>query len=192
MRIISGQWRGRPIDAPIGKATRPTTDRAREALFSMLVSRIGSFEDLRVADLFAGSGALGLEALSRGAGHCSFVETDRSAIEALKRNVDRLGAQARADIRAQSALNFSGGPFDLVLMDPPYESGLGQQALAAMAARGSIAPGGWVSLETRPAESVEVEGFEIDAARTYGKARITLLRRLAAGDQDWSPRQDDA
>ncbi|MGZ8335858.1 MAG: RsmD family RNA methyltransferase, partial [Allosphingosinicella sp.] len=90
MRIIAGAWRGRPIDAPPGHATRPTSDRAREGLFSMLQSRLGSFADLRVADLFAGTGALGLEALSRGAAYCTFVEKDRSALDTLKRNITRL------------------------------------------------------------------------------------------------------
>ena len=79
MRIIAGKWRGRPVDAPPGSATRPTADRVRETLFSMLASRLGSFEDLRVADLFAGSGALGLEALSRGAESATFVENDPAA-----------------------------------------------------------------------------------------------------------------
>src|SRR3954463_12948610 len=92
MRIIAGRWRGRPLLAPTGQATRPTADRAREALFSMLASRLGSFEGLRVADLFAGSGALGLEALSRGAAHCTFVETDRAALDAIRRNIAALGA----------------------------------------------------------------------------------------------------
>ena len=82
MRIISGEFRGRHLKAPKGDATRPTADRTRETLFSMLTSRLGSFEDLRVADLFAGSGALGLEALSRGAAHCLFVEQDRDALAA--------------------------------------------------------------------------------------------------------------
>jgi 16S rRNA (guanine966-N2)-methyltransferase len=175
MRIIAGAWRGRPIEAPSGQATRPTSERAREALFSMLASRLGSFEDLRVVDLFAGCGALGLEALSRGATHCAFFETDRAAIEALKRNVDYLDAKARTDIRQQSALSAGGGPYDLVLMDPPYGSGLGQQALAALAGRGAIAPGAWISLETATKEDVEVEGFEVVADRRHGKAKLTLL-----------------
>ena len=84
MRIIAGEWRGRPIEAPPGRGTRPTADRARETLFSMLASRLGSFEDLRVADLFAGSGALGLEALSRGAASVTFVESDPAAIERVR------------------------------------------------------------------------------------------------------------
>jgi 16S rRNA (guanine966-N2)-methyltransferase len=106
VRIIAGQWRGRPLVAPKGDATRPTADRTREALFSMLVSRVGSFQDLRVADLFAGSGALGFEALSRGAAHCTFVEQDRPALDALRTNATKLGASV--DIRSQSVLARSG------------------------------------------------------------------------------------
>jgi 16S rRNA (guanine966-N2)-methyltransferase len=102
MRIIAGQWRGRPLDAPKGDITRPTSDRAREGLFSMLASRLGSFEELTVADLFAGTGALGLEALSRGAAHCTFIEKDRNALDILKRNIERFDAGERTDIRAQS------------------------------------------------------------------------------------------
>jgi 16S rRNA (guanine966-N2)-methyltransferase len=175
MRIIAGAWRGRPIEAPAGEVTRPTSDRAREALFSMLASRLGTFEGLRVADLFAGTGALGLEALSRGAAHCTFVETDRKAIEALRRNIAKLGAGDRADVRSQSALYAPPGPFDLILMDPPYTSGLGPQALAA--SRDSIAPGGWISLETGARETVEAEGFTLEAERVHGKAKISLLTR---------------
>ena len=170
MRIIAGQWRGRTLIAPPGDTTRPTGDRTREALFSMLVSRIGSFEGLRVADLFAGTGALGLEALSRGAAHCTFVERDRTAIDALRANIAKLGAAA--DVRAQSAESFSGGPFDLVLMDPPYDSGLGQRALATI----GLAPGGWASIETAKGEAVEAQGFTVDVVRNFGKAKITLLR----------------
>jgi len=177
MRIIAGAWRGRPIEAPPGEVTRPTSDRAREALFSMLASRLGTFEGLRVADLFAGTGALGLEALSRGAGHCTFVETDRKAIEALKRNIAKLGAGERADVRAQSALHAPPGPFDLVLMDPPYASGLGPKALAAF--RESLAPGAWISLETGARETVEAEGFVIEVERVHGKAKISLLTRAS-------------
>ena len=171
MRIIAGKWRGRPIVAPTGIATRPTADRTREALFSMLASRIGSFEGLKVADLFAGTGALGLEALSRGAAHCTFVEQDRAAIGALRANVEKLGAAA--DIRAQSAEIFAGGPFDLAFLYPPYGAGLGQRALGHI----RLAPGGWASLETARDEAVEVPGYSLEAERIHGKAKITLLRR---------------
>lgn len=172
MRIIAGAWRGRAIGAPLGKDTRPTSNRAREALFSMLVSRIGSFEGLKVADLFAGSGSLGLEALSRGAAHCTFVETDRAALDAINENVARLGADAL--VRSGTAENFHGGPFDLVFCDPPYLSGLGHKALARI----TVAPGGWASIETARTEDVVVDGYVVDTERKYGKAKITLLRKV--------------
>jgi 16S rRNA (guanine966-N2)-methyltransferase len=172
MRIIAGRWRGRTLIAPPGDATRPTADRTREALFSMLTSRLGSFEDLRVADIFAGTGALGLEALSRGAALCTFVERDREALAALKANIDKLGATG-TDVRAQAAESFTGGPFDIVLLDPPYGSGLGQKVLPRLA----LEPGAWASIETAYNEDVAVPGFEADAVRTHGKAKLTLLRK---------------
>lgn len=172
MRIISGQWRGRTLIAPPGEATRPTADRAREALFSMLASRLGDFEDLRVADIFAGTGALGLEALSRGAARCTFVERDRDAVAALKANIEKLDAQG-TDIRAQAAEGFSGGPFDLVFMDPPYRSGLAQKVLPKLV----LEPGAWISIETAFNEDVDVPGFAVETIRNHGKAKLTLLRR---------------
>ena len=116
MRIIAGEWRGRKLTAPQGDATRPTADRTRETLFSMLVSRLGSFEGLAAADLFAGSGALGLEALSRGAATCLFVEQDPPAIRALRANVANLQAAPRCDVRAQSVLTLppAKAPLDLI------------------------------------------------------------------------------
>ncbi len=176
MRIISGQWRGRTLIAPKGEATRPTADRTREGLFSMLVSRLGSFEGLRVADLFAGSGALGLEALSRGAAECLFVEQDRAAIDALKSNADKLGL--KADIRTQSVLTLgpASSAYDLILMDPPYASGAGSVALDKLGRLGWIGPATLVSIETAKTEVIDVKGYQIDTQRDYGKARITLLR----------------
>ena len=173
MRIIAGRWRGRQIRAPLGGTTRPTTDRVREALFSMLASRIGSFEGLKVIDLFAGSGALGLEALSRGAEHCTFVERDPSAVAALRSNIAALGADG--DIRAQAIESFRGGPYDLAFADAPYGSGAGQKALAQI----DLAAGAWAVIETARDEAVEVPGLTAETSRTYGKARITLLRHLA-------------
>src|SRR3954462_10245337 len=104
MRIIAGTWRGRPLAAPTGSSTRPTADRVRETLFSMLASRLGSFEDLRVADLFAGSGALGFEALSRGAASATFVERDAAATAIIKRNATKLGAEDRVQVFGGCAL----------------------------------------------------------------------------------------
>jgi 16S rRNA (guanine966-N2)-methyltransferase len=177
MRIIAGQWRGRPLVAPKGETTRPTADRTREALFSMLASRLGSFEDLAVADLFAGSGALGLEALSRGAASCLFVEQDKPALDALRANIAKLGA--KADVRAQSvlALGPARAPLDLILMDPPYGTGAGLVALDKLSRLGWVGPASWISIETARAEVVEVAGFEVDAEKIYGKARVTLLRQ---------------
>ena len=176
MRIIAGQWRGRPLVAPKGDATRPTADRTREALFSMLTSRVGSFEGLAVADLFAGSGALGFEALSRGAASCLFVEQDRAALDALQANAAKLGH--RANVRAASvmALGPAPAPYDLILMDPPYGTGAGSVALDRLARLGWTGPATWISIETAKAETVAVDGFAVDAERVYGKAKLTLLR----------------
>lgn len=181
MRIVAGAWRGRPLVAPKGEATRPTADRTREALFSMLVSRVGSFEGLAVGDFFAGSGAMGLEALSRGAASCLFVEQDRAAIEALKTNIARLDAKG-AEVRAGSvlALGPARAPLDLILMDPPYGTGAGMVALDKLARLGWVAPASWVSIETHRDETVEVAGFAVEAERSYGKARLTLLRPLSS------------
>ncbi len=176
MRIIAGQWRGRPIVAPKGDATRPTADRTREALFSMLTSRLGSFDGFAVADLFAGSGALGLEALSRGAASCLFVEQDKAALDALRANIAKLGA--KADVRATSvmALGPAAAPLDLILMDPPYGTGAGVVALDRLARLGWTGPATWISVETAKPEEISFPGFTVDATRVHGKARLTLLR----------------
>lgn len=181
MRIIAGEWRGRPVDAPEGGATRPTSDRAREGLFSMLASRIGTFEGARVADLFAGTGALGIEALSRGAAHCTFVENDRAAIGTLQRNVGRFSAAERADIRAQSVEHAPPPPrpCDILFMDPPYAAGLASMALARIANSAWVAPQGVVSIETDGTRPDIPEEFAIEAERRFGKAHILLLRRKA-------------
>lgn len=182
MRIIAGEWRGRKLVAPEGDTTRPTADRTRETLFSMLASRLGSFEGLRVADLFAGSGALGLEALSRGAASCFFVEQDPTAIRALRANIANLKALPRCDVRASSVLSLGpvrGEPLDLVLLDPPYGTGAGVVAIDKLTRLGWIAPSAWVSLETGRGEDVAVKGYELDAARDVGKARLHLLRKSA-------------
>ena len=176
MRIISGLYRGRPIVAPKGDTTRPTADRTREALYSMLTSRLGNFEGLRVLDLFAGSGALGLEALSRGAATCTFVEQDSAALDCLRTNIAKLAVKG-AEIRAQSvmALGPAPAPYDLILLDPPYESGAGIVALERLLRLGWIASGALASVETTKKEDVVVDGFEVDVERIHGKAKLTLL-----------------
>ncbi len=181
LRIIAGEWRGRKLIAPAGDTTRPTADRTRETLFSMLVSRIGDFDGLAVADLFAGSGALGLEALSRGAAACTFVEQDAAAIRALRSNIANLRAAPQCDVRASSvlALGPAKAPLDLILLDPPYHSGAGSVALDKLNRLGWIGEGTWISLETAFDEEPRVKGLEAVADRKVGKARITLLRKTA-------------
>ncbi|MBN9144862.1 MULTISPECIES: 16S rRNA (guanine(966)-N(2))-methyltransferase RsmD [unclassified Novosphingobium] len=178
IRIIAGEWRGRKLAAPEGDDTRPTADRTRETLFSMLNSRLGGFEELRVADLFAGSGALGLEALSRGAAHCLFAEQAAPAIRAIRTNIANLKAHARCDVRAGSvmALTATTEPLDLVLLDPPYNTGAGQVAIDKLRRLGWIGEGTWVALETAATENPQVRGFVVDAERKVGKAKITLFR----------------
>lgn len=182
MRIVAGEWRGRKLAAPQGDTTRPTADRTRETLFSMLVSRLGSFEGLSVADLFAGSGALGLEALSRGAARCTFVEQDAPAIRALRQNIAALRAQNRCDVRAGSVMTLGPVkvPLDLILLDPPYVSGAGAVALDKLARLGWIGEATWISLETAADEEPRVRTLEAVAERRVGKARLTLLRPKGA------------
>lgn len=126
MRVVGGTARGRTLLAPPGRQTRPTTDRVREAVFNALWSR-GLVEGARVLDLFAGSGALGIEALSRGAAHATFVDTDRAARDAVRRNLDTFGFAERAEVVAEPAERFltrsAAGAFDVVLCDPPYAYG---------------------------------------------------------------------
>jgi len=178
MRIIAGAWRARPLIAPPGRDTRPTSARTREGLFSMLQSRLGGLEGLRVADVFAGTGALGLEALSRGAAHCTFYEKDRPALDALAGNIARLGATARADIRAQSIDQAAppARPCDLIMVDPPYAATLAQRALDRIVAGGWLARGGWLSLETGGGGLAIPDALAVAAERRFGKAHITLLR----------------
>ena len=178
MRIIAGEWRRRLLQTPPGDVTRPTADRTRETLFAMLASRLGSFDELAVADLFAGSGALGLEALSRGAASCAFVEHDPAAIRALRTNIANLRAQQACDVRAVSVLSLGPAsvPYDLILLDPPYGTGAGAVALDRLRRHGWIGEASWVALETAYDEKVQIKGLAIESERKVGKAKLTLLR----------------
>jgi 16S rRNA (guanine966-N2)-methyltransferase len=173
VRIVAGKWKGRVIAAPRGDDVRPTADKVREAWMSIVQPRIAG---ARVLDLFAGSGALGLEALSRGAASCLFVEQDSEALRARRGNVTTLGA--RAEIRAASVLALGPArvPLDLLLLDPPYGSGAGVVALERLLRLGWLAPASWVSLELGPRETPAVRGFELVAERRVGKALLALLR----------------
>lgn len=178
MRIIAGEWRGRKLVAPKGDGTRPTADRTRETLFSMLASRLGSFEGLSVLDLFAGSGALGLEALSRGAAQCQFVEQDKAALDSIRANIATFAARERTIVTGASVMTLgpARSPVDLILADPPYETGAGEVALDKLNRLGWIGPATWIALETSARESVDIKGLEIESDRKVGKAKLTILR----------------
>jgi 16S rRNA (guanine966-N2)-methyltransferase len=184
MRIIAGEWRRRLLRAPAGDTTRPTADRTRETLFAMLTSRIGSFDGLAVADLFAGSGALGLEALSRGAAACLFVEHEAEALRSLRGNIAALRAQSQCNVEARSVMQLASArqPYDLILLDPPYGSGAGAVALDRLGRHGWIGPATWIALETAAKEPVQVKALDIEAERVVGAAKLTLLRMPPASE----------
>jgi 16S rRNA (guanine966-N2)-methyltransferase len=177
VRIIAGQWRGRKLLPPPGIATRPTADRVRETLFSMLASRIGSFDGLRVADLYAGSGALGLEALSRGADFACFVDQDPAALVAIRANIEKLGAESRSKILPRAVENLPPEPpFDLIFADPPYSPGSGTAALAHILHSNWAARNGWVCIETERGDVIDARDCAVEVERDVGRARLTLLR----------------
>lgn len=189
MRIVGGRHKGRALTAPPGAVVRPTADRAREALFNILEHRRfgeggGSpIAGARVLDAFAGTGALGLEALSRGAAHLTCMEMDRSACAAIRSNAKALGEEARVVVLQADAARppRAGAPCDLVFLDPPYGSGLAGPALAALAGAGWLAPGALAILELGPRDFIALpEGFDRLDERRYGRARIVFLRRVRA------------
>lgn len=185
MRIVSGEFRGKALITPKGEATRPTSDRARQAIFNIVEHAPWSegVRDKRVIDLFSGSGALGFEALSRGAAFCLFVETDEAARGAIRDNVDAMGLFGRTRVHRRDATQLGvrpgadGPAFDLAFLDPPYAKGLGETALAKLAEGGWLAPGATVVFERGVGEPpFEVAGYEFLDARDYGAARVSFLR----------------
>lgn len=185
MRIVSGEFRGKAIVTPQGERTRPTSDRARQAIFNILEHAAWSpgLRERRVIDLFAGSGALGFEALSRGAAFCLFVETDEQARGAIRQNVDAMSLFGCTRVHRRDATDLGQRPgadgpaFELAFLDPPYGKGLGEAALAKLASGGWLAPGAVVVLERGSDEAdFNVEGFEKLDARDYGAARVHFLR----------------
>jgi len=182
MRIIGGQFSGRKIIAPKGVVARPTADRTREALFNILASRSDvEFEGARVIDLFAGSGALGLEAMSRGAQWCLFVETDAGARGAIRDNIEALALFGTTRIHRRSAADLgskpagAGPPFTLAFLDPPYGKDLCVPAMEILHKGGWLKPGAVVVAEQGKDEpAVVVEGFAEDDRRIYGAAQIGI------------------
>ncbi len=185
MRIVSGSFRGKTLAAPDGEATRPTSDRARQAIFNILehAAWSGGVRGARVIDLFAGSGALGFEALSRGAAFCLFVETDAAARGAIRENAEAMGLFGVTRVHRRDATDLGvrpgadGPAFDLAFLDPPYAKGLGETALEKLVAGGWLAPSAIVVFERGASEpDLAAPGFELLDSRDYGAARVCFLR----------------
>jgi 16S rRNA (guanine966-N2)-methyltransferase len=185
MRIVGGEFKGRAIVAPNGRDTRPTSDRARESVFNVLAHADWSpgVEGRRVLDLFAGSGALGLEAMSRGAAFALFVETDAAARGAIRDNIEALGLFGNTRIHRRDATDLGvkpaglGDPFDLVFLDPPYGKHLGERALAQLGAGSWITPDALIMLEVGADETPVLAAFETLDERNYGAAKVLFLRK---------------
>ncbi len=191
MRITSGQFRGRPILAPQNTTTRPTSDRARQAVFNILEHAPWSpgLHGARVIDLFAGSGGLGLEALSRGGAFCLFVETDEAARGAIRDNIEALGLFGSTRIHRRDATDLgprpaSTGPaFRFAFLDPPYGRGMGERALTELVNGGWLEPEAAVMLERGPGEpALSSSAFELLDQRRYGVAEVSFLRFKAKSD----------
>ena len=188
MRITSGQFRGRNVKVPHGDRIRPTQDRVREALFSMLLAEL---QGARFIDLFAGTGAVGIEALSRGAGEVVWVEGDRSAHRLAVQNIVAIaGERYASNAICADVMRFLGrpnryDPYDIIFADPPYAmaSADGLASVARLAAEnGYLADGGLFIAETSiDAPVEEIEGFTLLRDRTYGKTRLTIRQRIASG-----------
>lgn len=181
MRIVAGKYRGKALLSPPDDSIRPTSDRAREAIFSIIGSRVGpNLDGLRVLDLFAGTGALGLEALSRGAASVCFVDIGSEARGLIRDHIEAFGVGGVAKLLRRDATNLGPagtlGPFNLVFLDPPYGKGLGEKALASLAGGNWLAPDALILLE----EGVDAEirlppGFVVELRRDYGAAAVRLL-----------------
>lgn len=185
MRIVGGAWRGRPIQAPAGRGTRPTADRVRQSLFNILEHGTPSvtWPGARVLDVFAGSGALGLEALSRGAAAGVFIERDRNAGRIIQQNAGTFGVAREIVVLPLDATRLAGpplkagGPFSVVFLDAPYDCGQTAPALVGLSTRGWLADGAVLSVEVGAKEALQLPpGFEPVDERTYGAGRIVLAR----------------
>jgi len=185
IKVIGGRHRGRSIATPEGLTTRPTSNRARESLFNILMHAdwrddgTSPLVEARVLDAFAGSGALGLEALSRGAAHATFLDNDATAIRLIGENLRKMGEAANAKVIRADATRPppSREGCDLVFLDPPYRSGLAASALTALAEAGWLAPGAVATVELATTEDLEPPaGFESIDERRYGAAKIVILR----------------
>jgi 16S rRNA (guanine966-N2)-methyltransferase len=189
MRIVGGTFKGRALIAPPGRATRPTSDRAREAVFNILAHAPWSpgIEGRRVLDLFAGSGALGFEALSRGAAFALFVDTDADARGAIRQNIEAFSLFGATRIHRRDATDLGKKPaglgdrFDLVFLDPPYRQKLGENTLARLGDGEWITDDALILFECGADETPDVSGFDVLDERAYGAAKVLFLRVGATG-----------
>ena len=181
MRIVGGKFRGKALQSPEDAGIRPTADRVREAVFNILASRLGPHLEGRwVLDLFAGTGALGLEALSRGAAGVVFVDTGAEARGLIRDHIEAFGAGGTAKLLRRDATDLGPagtlGPFDLIFLDPPYGKGLGERALSSARAGGWIAPDATIVLEESRDTVLDLPpGFVLDDRREYGAAAVHFL-----------------
>lgn len=184
MRIVGGMHRGRALVAPKGQSTRPTADKNRQAIFNILEHAAWSpgLEGRQAIDIFAGAGGLGLEALSRGAAFCLFVDADANARAAIGANIQSLRLEDCARIDGRDAARLGPAPeagekFDLAFLDPPYGQSLGELTLAALASGGWLAPGGLVVVERGVGEPrLDVPPYETLDTRTWGGAQVAFLK----------------
>jgi 16S rRNA (guanine966-N2)-methyltransferase len=182
MRVVGGRFRGRPLAGPRTNAIRPTSDRLRESLFNILAHSHGvPGDDTRVLDLFAGTGALGIEALSRGAAQALFVEDSVEGRGIIRSNMEALGLNGVARILRRDATSLGAvrtiAPFDLVFLDPPYGKGMGEQALKSAFGGGWLKPGALAVLEERvDVETAAPPGFDVVDRRASGESQLVFLR----------------
>ncbi|RDE10648.1 16S rRNA (guanine(966)-N(2))-methyltransferase RsmD [Pelagibacterium lacus] len=183
MRIVAGRFRGKQLETPKSGAIRPTADRVREAVFSIIGSRIGpDLDGLYVLDLFAGTGAMGLEALSRGALHCVFVDTGIEARGLIRGHIESFGLGGQTKLLKRDATDLGPverlKPADLVFVDPPYGEGLGEKAIASALAGGWLAPDALIVLEERKDVAIAApSGTEVIDRREYADTAVTFLVR---------------
>ena len=185
MRIVGGEFRGRKLATPEGHTIRPTTDRTRETVFNMLSHRTGfRLDGARVLDLFAGTGALGCESLSRGARFCVFIEESVEGRGLIRENVETFGLTGRSKIYRRDATRLGGvgtfEPFDLLLADPPYGKGLGEKALVSARDGGWLKPDGLAVIEEAGNVAFETpDGFSLEDERSIGESVVRFLRNSA-------------
>ena len=182
MRIVAGKFRGKQLTSPSDDSIRPTADRVRESMFNILASRLGPvFDGVRVLDLFAGTGALGLEALSRGASHVTFVDTGAEARGLIRDHIEAFGAGGITKLLRRDATDLgvpgTFGQFNLVFLDPPYGKGLGERSLAHIAANGWLAPDATLVFEESVDAPIDIPaGFTLEDRREYGAAAVHFLK----------------